>query len=166
MYYVSKAPFQIYACRRKKAVLSWNFFSVQEFDRYTQRPSAQRCVWSLGKAITIGNLPSWSASAASLPQSHFPLLNLWAGLIFFLEWVQSQSWSQTWPVWFLHLELASELLLIFRPTITQSPNHPIIKISKGSVGTPREWEKCVSRKMITTRLSVCNVLSSPVNLNI
>ena len=145
MYYVSKAPFQIYACRRKKAVLSWNFFSVQEFDRYTQRPSAQRCVWSLGKAITIGNLPSWSASAASLPQSHFPLLNLWAGLIFFLEWVQSQSWSQTWPVWFLHLELASELLLIFRPTITQSPTTPLSKYLKAQLGPPVN-EKNVSHE--------------------
>ena len=162
MYYVSKAPFQIYACRRKKAVLSWNFFSVQEFDRYTQRPSAQRCVWSLGKAITIGNLPSWSASA-TIPFS-------------FVEPVSRLDiFSRMGSIPVLEPDVAS---LVSSPGVgvrtppyipaynhTES-NHPIIKISKGSVGTPREWEKCESRKMITTRLSVCNVLSSPVNLNI
>ena len=78
----------------------------------------------------------------SLPQSHFPLLNLWAGLIFFLEWVQSQSWSQTWPVWFLHLELASELLLIFRPTITQSPTTPLSKYLKAQLGPPVNEKMC------------------------
>ena len=95
---------------------------------------------------------------------HNPIFLCWTceqAWYFFLEWVQSQSWSQTWPVWFLHLELASELLLIFRPTIIQSPTTPLPKHLKAQLG-PLWMKKNVCHKKWS--LPVC--LSSPVNKNI